>query len=247
MAVHREINTLSDLWHPNIMKLHEVVDQRTHVHLVMELCQGASIYHHIKKMPDQRLPEGTCKSIFKQLVHACSYLHSKGYSHRDLKLDNILFDPSAQQIKIIDFGFSLKANHSEKLNVFCGTPHYMDPDLVRKQPYNGPAADVWACGVIVYILMVGKLPFFGEFEADLFRKIQSGKYSPLPADLSNNLKFKSLLRSIFEVNPSNRIKAEKLLKHSWLKDTTEICSPILEKKGESASSPTQIADHKGNV
>ena len=106
MAVHREINTLSDLWHPNIMKLHEVVDQRTHVHLIMELCQGSSIYHHIKKQPDQRLPEDTCKHIFKQLVSGVAYMHSKNYAHRDLKLDNILMEFDSKNIKIIDFGFS---------------------------------------------------------------------------------------------------------------------------------------------
>lgn len=132
MAVHREINTLSDLWHPNIMKLHEVVDMRTHVHLIMELCQGSSIFHHIKKMPDQRLPADQCKHIFKQLVRGIAYMHSKGYAHRDLKLDNILMDVGTKTIKIIDFGFSLAATKEEKLNVFCGTPHYMDPDIVRR-------------------------------------------------------------------------------------------------------------------
>ena len=91
-----------------------------------------SVYHHIKKLKDQRLPEDTCKHIFKQLVRATAYMHSKGYAHRDLKLDNILMDVASKNIKIIDFGFSLKARPEEKLTVFCGTPHYMDPDLVRK-------------------------------------------------------------------------------------------------------------------
>ena len=103
----------------------------------MELCTGMSIYHHIKKQPNQRLPENVCKHIFKQLVEATSYLHKKGYVHRDLKLDNILMDPASKRIKIIDFGFSLKAGPNEKLNVYCGTPHYMDPDLARKAPYSG--------------------------------------------------------------------------------------------------------------
>lgn len=101
-------------------------------------------------------------------------MHKRGYAHRDLKLDNILFETKTQTVKLIDFGFSIKVSDepkSGKLNIFCGTPHYMDPDLVKKQAYSGPAADVWACGVILYILLVGKLPFFGEFEADLFRKI----------------------------------------------------------------------------
>lgn len=107
-------------------------------------------------------------------------MHSKGYVHRDLKIDNILMDFPTKQIKIIDFGFSQRVQEDEKLTIYCGTPHYMDPDIVRKQPYNGFAADVWACGIILYIIFVGKLPFFAEFEADLFRKIQSGKFTPVP-------------------------------------------------------------------
>ena len=161
------------------MKLHEVVDQRTQVHLLMELCQGASIYHHVKKQPNQRLPEAITKVIFKQLVNAVAYIHSKGYAHRDLKLDNILMDPETKKLKIIDFGFALKSSPSEKLHMHCGTPHYFDPDLARKVPYNGLAADVWACGIILYVLLTGSLPFFGEFEADLYRKIQSGKFKPI--------------------------------------------------------------------
>ena len=165
-----------------------------------------SIYHHIKKMPDQRLPEDTCKHIFKQLVRGISYMHSKGYAHRDLKLDNILMDTATKNIKIIDFGFSLKSGPEDKLNVFCGTPHYMDPDLARKQSYNGQAADVWACGVILYIIYVGKLPFFGEFEADLFRKIQSGKFTAVPSDIGDE-KVRNLFRRIFDINSNTRLTA----------------------------------------
>lgn len=134
-------------------------------------------------------------------------MHSKGYAHRDLKLDNILMDVATKHIKIIDFGFSLKARPDEKLTVYCGTPHYMDPDLVRKQPYNGLAADVWACGVILYIIYVGKLPFFGEFEADLFRKIQNGKFTALPSDIGDE-KVRSLFRKIFDTNTATRLTAQ---------------------------------------
>ena len=98
-------------------------------------------------------------------------MHSKGVCHRDLKLDNILFDHDTQQIKIIDFGFSLETRREDTLTTVCGTPHYMDPDLARKTPYSAFAADVWAAGVILYTIFVGKLPFFGEFEGDLFRRI----------------------------------------------------------------------------
>ena len=168
------------------MKLHEVIDQRTHVHLVMELCHGMSIFHHIKKQPETRLPENTCREIFRQVMSGVAFMHGKGYAHRDMKLDNILLDlAGTKQVKILDFGFSVKINKGEKLGMQCGTPHYMDPDLVRKVPYNALAVDVWACGIILYIILVGTLPFFAEFETDLFRKIQGGKYATIPAEVGS--------------------------------------------------------------
>jgi len=140
-------------------------------------------------------------------VRGVAYMHSKGYAHRDLKLDNILMDFNSKNIKIIDFGFSQRVREDEKLSIYCGTPHYMDPDIVRKTPYNPFAADVWACGVILYIIYVGKLPFFGEFEADLFRKIQCGKFTQLPNDLGGDEKVKALFRRMFDTNPATRITA----------------------------------------
>jgi MAP/microtubule affinity-regulating kinase len=171
-ALHKEIQTLSQMDHPNIMALFEVIDTRMNVNLVMEMCNGKSLYHYIKKKENMRLPEELCRIIFRQLVDGIAYLHSNDIVHRDLKLDNILIDPSdGNRIKIIDFGFSIRASADQKLTLFCGTPHYMDPDISRKKDYNGHAADVWALGVILFILLTGKLPFFGEFEQDLYRKI----------------------------------------------------------------------------
>ena len=123
-------------------------------------------------------------------------MHERGYAHRDLKLDNILMDAASKKVMIIDFGFSLQANEETKLTSYCGTPHYMDPDLVKKQPYSGPAADIWAAGVILFIILVGKLPFFGEFEADLYRKIQSGKHTPIPKEITND-SLRHLFSNIF--------------------------------------------------
>lgn len=107
-------------------------------------------------------------------------------------MDNILFDAETSTVKIIDFGFSLETKEEQKLEVYCGTPHYMDPDIVRKVPYSAFAADIWAVGVILYIIYVGKLPFFGEFEADLYRKIQNGKFKDIPGELGG-----SSIRNLF--------------------------------------------------
>jgi MAP/microtubule affinity-regulating kinase len=102
-------------------------------------------------------------------------MHQFNIAHRDLKLDNILID-NENNIKIIDFGFATSCRPNERLTINCGTPHYMDPDLAKRANYLGQAADVWALGVILFILLTNKLPFFAEFEADLFRKIQNSKF-----------------------------------------------------------------------
>ena len=123
------------------------------------------------------LPEDLVKAIFGQIVSAVAYMHSKWVAHRDLKLENILINQNEKQIKLIDFGFATKCKKGEKLSTHCGTPHYMDPDLAKKESYYGHAADVWALGVILFMLLTGRLPFFAEFEQDLYRKIIAGKYS----------------------------------------------------------------------
>ena len=161
------------------MRLHEVIDSRTHVHLVMELCSGTNLYHILKKRkPDQRLPEPLAAQIFKKIVSAVAYMHERSIVHRDLKLDNVLIDQKGDEfiVKLIDFGFATKCNKDEKLNSKCGTPQYMDPDLTKHNAYLGQAADNWALGVILFIMVTGKLPFFGEFETDLNRRLQRATY-----------------------------------------------------------------------
>jgi len=220
-AVKREVYILKHLDHPNIMHLYSVIDNRQSLNLVTELCLGKSLYHHIKKKPEQKLPEKECKIIFKQLTDAVAYLHERNVAHRDLKLDNVLLDEK-KQIKLIDFGFSVCINEESKLSLYCGTPHYMDPDIVKKKDYNGKAADVWALGVILFILMTGKLPFFGEFEGDLFRKIQKAKYD-IPKTVSNE--GKALIRRIFNTDSLSRVSAREILRDEWLRGVpTPMCA-----------------------
>ena len=134
LALHREIYVLANLRHPNIMRLYEVVDSRTHVHLVMELCFGKNLYHSIKKRkPLQRLPELEAAGVFRQIVSAVAYMHKINVVHRDLKLDNVLInEQKGNDIKIIDFGFATACGKEEKLSMQCGTPQYMCPDLAKK-------------------------------------------------------------------------------------------------------------------
>lgn len=143
-------------------------------------------------------------------------MHYRGKAHRDLKLDNILFEQETQKIKIIDFGFSIPVKSTKQLNsTVCGTPHYMDPDLSKRGPYSPYAADIWALGVCLYIMFVGKLPFFAEFENDLFRKIQGGKFKPVPKELGDN-KIRKLFEGIFQTDHKKRFTADTILRHEWL-------------------------------
>lgn len=116
------------------MRLYEVVDTRTHVHLVMELCNGKNLFHSLKKRkPLLRFPEAEAAHIFKKIVSAVAYMHGLNIVHRDLKLDNILINEQGDNdIKIIDFGFATGCAKDEKLTMQCGTPQYMCPDLAKK-------------------------------------------------------------------------------------------------------------------
>ena len=127
------------LSHENIVDLHEVIDSRTHVHLIMELCDGKSLNHLVKKSKEQAecgIGEARARKIFHQLLEAVAHMHEREVINRDLKLDNILIDGD-DKLKLIDFGFATKCAKKEKMSNFCGTPQYLDPDLAMKKAYLG--------------------------------------------------------------------------------------------------------------
>ena len=115
------------------------------------------------------MPEHIAASIVAQILAGLAFAHSKSICHRDMKPENIIYDPESGQIKIIDFGFAVISK--EKLRIFCGTPSYMSPEIVGKRDYLGSAADVWACGAILFVLLVGQVPFKSNNEKELYRKI----------------------------------------------------------------------------
>lgn len=110
-----------------------------------------------------------------QILSGLAYMHSLNICHRDMKPDNVIFNPTTGSVKIIDFGFACFAR--EKVRVFCGTPSFMSPEIVARREYKGSAADIWACGIILYACLTGTVPFKAQTEKDLFRKISRGVYS----------------------------------------------------------------------
>ena len=174
-ALKKEIEILKTLDHPNVIRLIETIETSTRINIVMEYVKGKSLYQYIRKKPGMKIGnENECKQIFRQLAEGVCYLHKEKITHRDLKLENVLFDQENGVVKIIDFGFSVKGDR--KLPFQCGTPHYMSPELALKKEHFGHPADIWALGVILFVMLTGKVPFYGDFEEDLYRKIAIGKY-----------------------------------------------------------------------
>ena len=211
-SVQREIKILHRLDHPNIVKLHEVVDTPKHLHLVLECIVGCSLNDMIKSKADNKLTEQEAKKVYTQLLEALKYCHELNVAHRDLKLDNILIDRE-KNVKLIDFGFSTCFPPGKKIKLFCGTPSYMAPEIVSKKEYEGGPADVWALGVILFVMLLGTFPFKGAYDKELYRKIQRGRF--LVGNTTSDFA-KKLIYQILQLEPRKRPSVKEILKSEWL-------------------------------
>ena len=166
--------------HPNIAPLYDVIDSPTDTYLVLENIGGGELYDYLAEKG--RLEEDEARRMFQQLIDGIDYCHSKDVIHRDLKLDNLLLD-SQKNIKVADFGLSKKALKNNMLRTTCGTNHYIAPEILSRHPYTGPGVDVWSCGVILYALVCGYVPFEDESTPRLFEKIKTGDFE-MPTHVS---------------------------------------------------------------
>ena len=210
----KEIRILKRLDHPNIIKLYEAIDTARFVYLATEYVPGPSLLQYLKSKPTRTLEESEAKSLWKQLIIAVNYLHSKNITHRDIKLENILLSEDHKTIKLIDFGFSTWWLPSKKLKIYWGTPSYMAPQIVQKKEYYGPPTDIWACGILLFALFCGKFPFRGSSDRDLYRKITKGLYNT-PDHVPYHVRV--LLTKILEVDPYKRLTADEILAEDWLR------------------------------
>lgn len=208
----REIQILKTLRHANIVRLLESIEGETQLCLVFELVKGGSLYDYILSTESHKLSEAETKRLFAQIVAAVCYFHRKGVAHRDLKLENILLDEN-RNVKIIDFGFSVAASSVSKLKAFCGTPSYMAPEIITKQEYLGPPADMWSLGIILYAMLSGKFPFKGASEEELFANITKGVYV-VPPEASPAAR--SLLSKLLSINPMERPTCDEATKDGFV-------------------------------
>ncbi|XP_010919143.2 CBL-interacting protein kinase 9 isoform X2 [Elaeis guineensis] len=157
--IKREISTMKLIKHPNVVQLYEVMASKTKIYIVLEFVNGGELFDKIVK--HGRLKEDEARRYFQQLINAVDYCHSRGVYHRDLKPENLLLD-SYGNLKVSDFGLSAFAPQIREdglLHTACGTPNYVAPEVLNDKGYDGTASDIWSCGVILFVLMAGYLPF----------------------------------------------------------------------------------------
>ncbi|KAF6204096.1 hypothetical protein GE061_002436 [Apolygus lucorum] len=204
--------------HPYIIHLHDVFESKTFIFLVFELCRNGELFDYLTTVVT--LTEKKTRTIMRQVFDALSYVHSKNIVHRDLKPENILLDEN-NEVKLTDFGFAKQLNDNEWLTELCGTPGYLAPEVLRANMYNDTAGyrqavDVWACGVIMYTLLVGCPPFWHRKQIIMLRNIMEGNYSfasPEWADVSEEAK--DLITRLLVVDPSERLSVKGALAHAF--------------------------------
>ncbi|KAJ9675765.1 hypothetical protein PVL29_024613 [Vitis rotundifolia] len=175
--IKREISTMKLIKHPNVMKIFEVMASKTKIYTVVEFVDGRELFDRIAK--NGRLKEDEAKRYFQQLINAVDYCHSRGVYHRDLKPKNLLLD-SYGVLKISDFGLSALSQQVREdglLHTACGTPNYVAPEVLNNKGYDGASADIWSCGVILFVLLAGYLPFDEVNLMALYKKIYKADFS----------------------------------------------------------------------
>uniref|UniRef100_A0A453SFP1 non-specific serine/threonine protein kinase n=1 Tax=Aegilops tauschii subsp. strangulata TaxID=200361 RepID=A0A453SFP1_AEGTS len=208
LQIKKEISIMKIVRHPNIIRLNEVLAGQTKIYIIMELITGGELFDKIARQG--KLRENEARKYFQQLIDAINYCHSKGVYHRDLKPENLLLD-SRGNLKVSDFGLS-SLSQNGFLHTTCGTPNYVAPEVLSDGGYDGSAADVWSCGVILYVLMAGYLPFEENDLPTLYDKITAAHFS-CPDWFSQGAK--SLIQRILDPTPKTRMTIKEMKSDTW--------------------------------
>ena len=205
--IKREIYIMKKTNHPNIIKVHDIKEDSKNYYIVMEYCKYGELFQQI--INNKHFDSNIASFYFFQLINGLHYLHSNKIIHRDLKPENLLIAEN-NILKIIDFGLSNFCNQNEYLNTPCGSPSYAPPEMIEGNKYDGMFGDIWSCGVILYVMLCGYLPFDGKNNNDLFNKILKCKVN-YPKNMDNTAV--DLLKNILVANPQKRFNIDKIKKH----------------------------------
>ncbi|PKA67229.1 CBL-interacting protein kinase 2 [Apostasia shenzhenica] len=211
--IKREISVMRLVRHPNIVQLYEVMASKTKIYFVLEYVKGGELFNMVSK---GKLKEDVARKYFQQLISAVDFCHSRGVYHRDLKPENLLLDDDGN-LKVSDFGLSALAESKTLdglLHTTCGTPAYVAPEVINRKGYDGVKADIWSCGVILFVLMAGYLPFHDPNLMEMYKKIGKAEFKCpnwFPSDV------RRLISRILDPNPATRISIAKIKENSWFR------------------------------
>ncbi|KAK7305510.1 hypothetical protein VNO77_43416 [Canavalia gladiata] len=237
--IKREISVMRLARHPNIIQLFEVMANKNKIYFVMEYAKGGELFNKVAK---GKLREDVAHKYFKQLINAVDFCHSRGVYHRDIKPENILLDENGN-LKVSDFGLSALTESKRQdglLHTPCGTPAYVAPEVIKRKGYDGIKADIWSCGIVLFVLLAGYLPFHDPNLIEMYRKINKAELKCpnwFPPEVC------MLLGKMLDPNPDTRISISNIREYCWFKKVPNIKNkrPEVENNTVSSSS-TNLPD-----
>ncbi|KAJ1292417.1 hypothetical protein BS78_02G390000 [Paspalum vaginatum] len=213
-AIEREAAILRRLRHRHVVRLHEILATRKKVHFVLDLAAGGELFSLVDA--SGRMTEDLARHYFRQLVSAVRYCHARGVYHRDIKPENLLLDAGGA-LKVADFGLGAVADSGggrSPRHTACGTPAYVAPEILSRKGYDPAKVDVWSCGVVLFVLAAGYLPFNDASLVNMYRKIYAGRFR-CPGWFSPALR--DLVRRVLHPDPAARIDADGIVAHPWFR------------------------------
>ena len=243
--VKRELNIIKSFSHINVIKVISIIEDAINYYIIMEYCQQGELFDYIVK--HQKLSEKESSLFFYQLINAVDYIHSHNIVHRDLKPENLLLNKE-KILKIIDFGLSNTFDGSHLLSTKCGSPSYAAPEIIKESHYNGFKTDIWCCGIILYAMLCGYLPFDGEENKELFSNILSNKID-YPEHISDE--GKSIIKRMLTSEPDKRITIEEIKNTKYYLKGKELFEKeykdILYKKEKKKVKPLRIINSNSEI
>ncbi|XP_046697438.1 calcium/calmodulin-dependent protein kinase (CaM kinase) II beta 1 isoform X32 [Silurus meridionalis] len=223
--LEREARICRLLKHPNIVRLHDSISEEGFHYLLFDLVTGGELFEDI--VAREYYSEADASHCIHQILDSVNHIHQHDIVHRDLKPENLLLASKCKNaaVKLADFGLAIEVQGDQQAWFgFAGTPGYLSPEVLRKEAYGKPV-DIWACGVILYILLVGYPPFWDEDQHKLYQQIKAGAYDfPSPEWDTVTPEAKNLINQMLTINPAKRITAQEALKHPWVCQRSTVAS-----------------------
>ena len=239
LGIEREIVIMKLIEHPNLLGLWDVYETSKELFLVMEYVAGGELFDYL--VARGRLRPHEARSYFRQIIFGVDYCHTFSICHRDLKPENLLLDGSRSVVKIADFGMAALQPMEKMLETSCGSPHYASPEIVSGKSYDGTASDIWSCGIILFALLCGRLPFDDPNIQTLLSKVRSGKFA-MPMHLEPGAQ--DLIWRMLQVDPHQRATMREICSHPWFTDNGRLSSqnPITTEISALSNDPVHLAD-----